>query len=174
MTTPFLGVAISGDKALINALFALPDKVFRRGVVIASRRAMKPVIEEAKAKAPRESGALSTSVGVRVKSYKKTGTVVTVVGPRQGYAKTFNNKLRNPFYYAHLVEKGHKVVKPGSLKIRFSSHRGFIRAKGTGKTLGWVAGIPFLRPSLEHNQDGILGSLKSELGSFVEREAKRA
>ncbi len=171
----YLGSVLSGDKDLIDKLINLQPKVFKRGLVQASRKAMKPVVTQAKANARNESGALEESIGVRVKIYQRSGTVATIVGPRQGFARSYEGRMRNPFYYGHLQELGHKVVKGGSLMTRWSKKVGNnIRAKGTGHTLGFVAGMPFLRPALESNQTSIVSTMKTSLSRFVEREAKKA
>ncbi len=165
-------VMLYGEDALLAKLLGLRDKVFRSVLTTASRRAMRPVVQMARANAPRETGTLARSIGVRVRKYPRKGMILTVVGPRAGFKDEATG--RNPVYYAHLLEGGHRIVKRGSLKVRFSRKAGgWIRAKGTGQVLGFVAGTPFMKPALETQQELVLATLRSELGAGVEREAAK-
>lgn len=101
---------MSGEKALNRKLSRLKEAVNRRVLRKAVTAASKPVLKEAKAKAPKETGLLKKSLGRRTKTYRNSGTAVAVVGPREGFKKevTVNGKteVRNPVKYAHLVEYG--------------------------------------------------------------------
>ncbi len=165
-------VLYNGD-ALIAKLLALEPKVFTRCITSASKKAMAPVVAYARAHAPVESGALQKSIGVRVKVYRRNGAVVTIVGPRWGFGGVYKGRPRDPFYYAHLQENGHKIVRGGSLKVRWSNGHGFVRAKGTGSTMGRVPGMPFMRPALETNVQSVTSTLRSEIGRFIAKEAKK-
>jgi HK97 gp10 family phage protein len=123
-----------GDE-LVAALKALPPAVFKRVARAANAKAMRPVVQRAKALAPRNTGLLRKSIGVKTKLYPKKLTVATVVGPR--YSGDFDTphksakferetvtkgsgKIRRqiPGKYAHLVEYGHRVAKRGTVLLR--------------------------------------------------------
>ncbi len=167
-------IVLTGADPLIEKLLSLPNKVFKRCITQASAKAMKPVVMYARSHAPVESGKLSQSIGTRVKVYPNQSTVVTIVGPRWGFGGPYKGRNRDPFFYAHLQENGHRVVAAGSLKVRWSRGRGFIRAKGTGTVTGRVAGIPFVRPAFETNRDHMAETLRSEIGKFIAKEAKKS
>lgn len=167
-------IVISGGDPLIRKLNTLPDKLFVKGLVWASRRAMKPVVAQAKENAPVEHGLLKRSIGVKVKKYKRAGIVLTMVGPRSGFGMEVDGRKRDPVYYAHLQEGGHRIVRPNSLQTRWSKKvQNIIRVKGTGETVGHVAGRPFLRPALVNNESKVVSVLRSDLGAFIEQQAKR-
>lgn len=146
---------LTGQHELIRKLEALPDKVFRRGLSSAGRKATRPVVVSAKAAVAVESGALKKSIGLRTKVYRQTGVMIFVVGPRSGFAGLYQGRKRDPRFYAHLVEGGH-VVK--------------IRAAGI---VGKVAPKPFLKPALETNASVITATLGSALGAFITKEARK-
>lgn len=167
-------IALEGTDPLIKLLDKLPDAVFKRGVGGAARKAMKDVVARAKAGAPVESGTLKESIGIKQKRYPRSGAVVTIVGPRSGMSRQFNGRKRDPIYYAHLQEGGHRIVRPYSLKVRYSKKvGGFVRAKGTGVTLSSVPGRPFLRPALENIEYRVVAKFRDEILNFVERYVKR-
>ena len=158
-------ILVTGQYELMEKLKLLPDKVFKRGLLQAGKKSLKPVVAAAKAAAPVESGQLRASIGVKVKVYKRDGNVAFVVGPRSGFAITYQGRPRDPVYYAHIIEKGRKQVAAGSLKLRRGSGR------ATGVT---VPAMPFLRPALINNGQAVISLLATNLGAFVEREAKKA
>jgi HK97 gp10 family phage protein len=167
-------VVITGQAELIAKLQALPDKVFRRGLLSAGKKALAPVVATAKANAPAESGALRNSIGVKVKVYRKDGNVAFIVGPRSGFAGQFGGRKRDPVYYAHIIEGGHKVVARHSLKVGLKKKGfGFERKSGTGLVLSNVPAMPFLKPAIEANQGAVVALLATNLGVFIEREAKK-
>lgn len=168
------GIVLSGADPLIAKLVELPSKVFRKGLLSASRKAMRPVVAQAKATAPRETGTLKQSIGIKIKTYPKRGTVVTIVGPRAGFGIEYEGRKRDPVYYAHLQEGGHRVVAANTLGTRFSKKVGnLIKVKGSGAVLGRVPPRPFLQPALKSNQAVVVAILRTELAAFVAKEAAK-
>lgn len=89
----------------------------RKGMVKASAVIRKA----AKARAPKDSGLLKLSIGQKVKRYKRSGSVVGVVGARVDFAgkkvvsiRGSSKRLENakPHKYAHLVEFGTVRSRP--------------------------------------------------------------
>jgi HK97 gp10 family phage protein len=168
-------VVITGQDELIARLQALPDKVFRRGLIAAGKKALAPVVTAAKAAAPADSGALRRSIGVKVKIYRKDGNIAFIVGPRSGFKSTTHGRPRDPVYYAHIIEGGHKVVARHSLRVGLKKKGwGFVRKPGSGLTVGEVPAMPFLKPALTNNPDAVVALFATSLGGFIEREAKKA
>lgn len=91
--------------------------------------ATKPILAAARQLVPVESGALRKSLGRRVKTYRGSGVVAVIIGPRRGQKRevertpkgrlrvvprkraTGAGGYRNPTRYAHLVERGSRRSK---------------------------------------------------------------
>lgn len=165
-----ISISLVGDKELIAKLMALGPKVYKNVVSKAARRAMAPVIKTARQLAPKETGQLRKSIGVKQKKYPRNGRIVTIVGPRTGFeitttVDTIFGKLkttRNPVKYAHLVEYGtraHTLASVDGDKLKIMSHPG-----ATAK--------PFMRPAFDANEQRAVSIMRSELAAGVVREAR--
>lgn len=178
MGMPHAGVTLTGFDELKTILSAMPGKVFKRCLVSASKKAMAPVVAQAKAAAAEETGALQKSIGVKMKIYKRTGTVVTIVGARSGFSTTSHGRHRDPAFYSHLVEGGHRVIAPHSLRTGFILGKrlrlSFGKRRGSGTILGRVQPRPFLRPALLENHAVIVTALQTQIGGFITKEAAKA
>jgi len=75
------------------------QRVIVRKVVATSA---KDVQARVKNKAPKDSGALKTSIGTKV-SVKKFG-VRAIIGPRMRYSKATSSGLRKPYQYARFLD----------------------------------------------------------------------
>jgi HK97 gp10 family phage protein len=89
------------------------SKIARRALQMAST----PILKTAKRLAPKETGLLRKSIGRRLKTYRRTGTVFVMIGPRYGFKQLVTlasgkQHLRNPIKYAHLVELGTANAPP--------------------------------------------------------------
>lgn len=49
---------------------------------------------------------LRKSIGIKVRTYRKTASSIGVVGPRHGYRTTYKGRPVNPVKYSHIVEGG--------------------------------------------------------------------
>lgn len=138
------------------------NKVLRKAVNAASRL----VLDAARALVPKDTGMLRKSLGVRIQTYRGSGKVVAVIGPRTGYTRTrsgtqqtaLGRKIketgRNPSKYAHLVEYGHALVRGG-------------------KVAGSVPAKPFLRPAFETNKGQLAETMSRLIAQEIEKIAKR-
>lgn len=109
---------IAGLKDVLKRLHRLKQGVRNRVLRPAVTKAVKPIAKHAKHLAPWRTGMLRRSMGWRVMAYRRTGTVVGIVGPRSGFKKTKAGRQQtalgrkykatgiNPTRYAHLVELG--------------------------------------------------------------------
>ncbi len=176
-------VSLTGDVELMRLLENLPDKVFKKVIGKASRKAMAPVVKSARRKAPAETGLLRKSLGTKQKAYKKNGVTVTIVGPRKGFKSKVKvddgrggtrTESRNPANYAHLVEFG---TRPHSTSAGVSSRSKDERTKAftatqTTKHPGTQA-QPFMRPAFDQNRGNIVRIMHEELAAGVVTEAKK-
>ena len=147
------------------------EVVFIKVVARSSRAAMKPVLDIAKALAPRDTGLLSESMGIGSVKYAGSFTMFVVVGPRKGFKDPATG--RNPFNYAHLLELG---VKPHTLG------GGSVRAARTGRQAvkqegGKHPGIPashFMKRVLANRKSRAVKIYIKRLTSGLRTETRKA
>ena len=142
-------IQLIGDKKLIRKLKVLSSATVNKIVRPSMKRASKPVITDARNRVPMGgTGLLKKSIGRRGKTYKNSGVLVEVIGPRSGFKRTveIDGKavIKNPTKYAHLVEFG------------------------TSKT----GAQPFLRPALASKKSEALRILATEISREIKRQAK--
>ena len=128
---------------------------------------MKVVSKTAKALVPRDSGLLRKSIGTKTKLYRRSQTVITMVGPRSGMKQTVKQtgldgrkveRMANPSKYAHLVERGHRIV---------------INRQGRKITLGSIAPRPFLEPALRNNAGAIVSAYRGALVAGINKKVAK-
>lgn len=106
---------MQGIEEMIKSLEQLATRPAMRAPNAAVRAGASVIIKEMRSRAPKETGSLKKALGQKVKVYKRSGVVTSIVGAR---SKKYQTKLggRNPAYYAHLVEMGtiaHRLGKRG-------------------------------------------------------------
>jgi HK97 gp10 family phage protein len=132
---------IKGVEELIANLRAIDDtlkkKALQKGVTAGS----KIVARSASARVHRRSGQLAKSIGAKVKTYRGSGKVVGIIGPRQDFKIMYHGKPVDPVRYAHLVEYG------------------TVRSRA----------FPFLRPALDENQQAVYGAIAEAVKDALNR-----
>jgi hypothetical protein len=127
MAKGLIRVKITGFRGIGKAIESLEKKagkkVIRKGVTKGSQVYTKALKE----RAPKQTGLLKKSLGQRIKSYKGGRTVVGLSGPRSGFKKEVEVKIRNkkgtriiarkkevrdPRKYAHITEAKRPWMKP--------------------------------------------------------------
>lgn len=121
-------VELKGLQQAINSLQGLSRTVRNKILRKAITKAVQPITKDAKARAPRRTGALRKSIGYKVVTYKRNGTVTGVIGPRKGFARMLNGSRIDPVYYAHLVELGRKSVSVKKVKVMSDGTRFYGRS----------------------------------------------
>lgn len=121
----------------------------------------KLVQQGAKSRAPKRSGALKTSIGIKAGKGTKGKTIAfAVIGARAKVERTYKGRIAKPSKYAHLVEKGTKAHF-----VRKRRHPG-AKAK------------PFLAPALEGQRAAvgraILDALAAEIQKVLAKQAQAA
>lgn len=157
----------------------LPASVESRVMGDAVGQALKPMQADARARAPKDTGALKRSIAVKVKRYPNAGIVVGLVGPSKDYFKN-GRRLKvgqnrrgadKPANYAHLIEYGHfRVAGRGATG---KSLKGKTIRKSTANAKGWVPARPFMRPAAVAQRDNVLNGLEAGVVKGLERETKR-
>ena len=134
----------------------------------------------AKAKVPRDTGALRASLGMVVRRYPERGIIMGLIGARRGYfrkgkrlkAGAGRRGANSPAHYSHLVEYGHNLVV--GTGIRGGTTKGRSIRKGTISAKAYVLPRPFLRPAVEQGRGAADAALADGFGRALEAELKRA
>lgn len=149
----------TGD--LRKQALSLSQKVQQNVAEKAIRWAVHPTVERIKQLAPADTHALRASIGVRHKYYKRGGLWYSVIGPRNGKYDTPKG-VKEPAYYAYLVEFGHLPKGAGRLseKTRESMRKG-------------AAKHPFMRPAWEQTREEVLERLKSKFSEELKVAIQR-
>lgn len=136
-----------GFEELAQVFDALPGRLGAKTVQGILRKAVKPIVEEAKAKVPKRTGNLKKSIGTIAGRGQGKGTQV-YAGPRRG----------GPYkgYAGHLIEYGTGPRKQAS----------------TGRNTGSVAAQPFMRPAFDKMYPVAVGIVKAETRAIVESAFK--
>lgn len=163
--------------------------------------ASKPIIQLAREKAPKKTGALAKSLGSITRIYPSKGQIVSYIGARRGYyTEAFSVKTRKrtavslkpgqrstrrvtPANYSHLVEYGHRSVNGGGVLPNYggrvsgqwnSVNKGRSIRKGTTGATSFVAPRPFLRPAFEQGKAFAEARVVEGFDRALEREFARA
>lgn len=149
---------IKGAEALREALSRLPQKMEVRILRGAVRAATKPVLEEAKAKAPVRKGALRDSLRISTKSKRGEVRARVIAG---------DNK-KGGVYYATMVEGGtkpHKIragkksLRIGGVFARSADHPG---AKAR----------PFMGPAIKNKAEAALDAAAAYIRKRLDKLVK--
>lgn len=158
-----LKVEVVGEKQLLRALRSFGPAAQRRIARPAVRAASTPVLKAARQNAPKKkdprTGQLRRSLGRRIVTYRRTGNVVAIIGPRTKMVTVDGHGRKvNPTKYAHLLEFG---TAPHSYKTRAGLHPG---AKAR----------PFMRPAWQANRAAAMGIMRAKLWEGIQKEAAKA
>jgi HK97 gp10 family phage protein len=98
-------IEITGADEIIKALDELGPKVEKKILRKAVRKGLKPLLDEAKARAPEDTGKLKQSLTIRAAKSRKRGTIALEVRPNE-------RKFDGEFYYPAVVEYGRSDLEP--------------------------------------------------------------
>ncbi len=108
---------LDGVEATVAALRKYPPAVQNRVLKKALTKGAQITTKAAKTLVPTQSKQLKKSLGYKVWVGKTKGKVIAFIGPRLGFRATYKGRPRDPRYYAHLVERGRKALKPSKKTI---------------------------------------------------------
>lgn len=131
-----------GIEEIAQVLSALPGRLGPQVILKTLRKAAKPIVAEAKSRAPRDKGDLIRSIGVINGRGQGKGQSV-YVGPRRG--GSFKG------YAGHLVEYG---TGPRTMK--------------DGGSSGSMPAQPFMRPAADSKTPLAIESIKLDLKTLIE------
>jgi len=115
-------------------------------------------------------GILRRSLGAVTKAYRKSGTVVAVIGPRTGFKTQIGpKKYEDPARIGHLVELGH-VIMPHRKVLAGKAERKALRARGG---LGRVPAHPFLAPAFDASRAAAMSIIRETIWNGIAAEATK-
>ncbi len=156
------------ERALLNALAVLPEKIFRKVVRRATNKAMTPVLKAARRLVSRRSGTLRKSLGKLTRVYPRRKTITTLVGPRSGYISPTSGSRAGE--YGNILEHGagpHEIILGKPL---FLAGIGLIW--GEKVMHPGTSPRPFLRPALSSNKAKAIGIFTKSVREGIEKETK--
>jgi HK97 gp10 family phage protein len=169
------GIVFEGVGDLAYRLWLLGENV-GPAVNRALRGAARTVVDEAKANAPRRTGALARSQGLRIRRYESS-RYTAVMGARRGFGGMMQVSRRgkpirvNPANYHHLVEFG---TAPGARRME-QSRSAAVRRRATTTARRFHPGTaprPFLQDAFGRHAVSLLAGIREELGRLI-RDASR-
>ncbi len=100
---------IKGLDELRRKFSRLPERIQKNSLRKAVNAGADPMLSKVRQTANRKSGALKKAMKKKVKTYRKSGTVVALIGADKSFVRDGNK----PANYLHLVEDGHIDAKTG-------------------------------------------------------------
>lgn len=171
----------TGVADVMRRLRALPDKLQRKVKRKALEKATKPTLLAARRLAPKESGLLKKSVARKTATYKASGTIVAMIGPRRGMKRMVTREGRrwpryaDPVHYAHLAEYGTRphALGKGSRLARVGPGAAKAAAARAKRLARWQAELRKATNPARHYQLQ-QRIAKQQAAEAARREAKQA
>lgn len=124
-------------KAALRGFTASARRSVLRKAITKSTRPLLFAVKKY-ARAIRDTGALAKSIARKIVTYKRSGALVAIIGPKSGEtqmlvrSRSYSRKPQkvNPVFYAHLVHGGtspHSLAKGGKLPRASRNKRGQVR-----------------------------------------------
>jgi hypothetical protein len=166
-------LVITGDKETNAKLAKLAGPDQKKAIRKASREALRPVLAQVKATAPRRTGALSRAAKIRAitRSRVRIGSMVTVTGTGKG----FSGKA----FYGGFIEYGWKSgrrVRNSDLKnADGTTLGGKKRRTEVQKAIAWyrdglrnkIPGTQWMKKSADAKKEEALANYRYELDVFI-------
>lgn len=140
--------SMQGIEEMTRNLEKLGTRVALRGPNAAVRAAGSVIIKEMRRRAPKDTGSLKKALGQRVKTYRRSKAVASIIGARSKRYETSKGR-KNPAYTAHLVEFG---TKP------HGGHPG-------------TAAKPFMRPAWDASAPAAKQAVIDKMTEIFQKEA---
>lgn len=192
MASNFMGIDLSGDRALVEFINSFPDVVVKGAMRDASAKAFRPIRKAAranakawgtKAKATRKEpwasrwSEIAKSIVLKQKTYSRKGVVYTHVGVDM---KEYPNRGRGtepsfvPGRIAYILEYGTSAHYANKGARRFSG-RGdsLVTVRASGGMHPGSAPRPFLRPAYDANKAQAHTTMTTQLRPALENAAQR-
>ncbi len=168
---------------VFKRLEGLSRKVTGKILRPAVKHAAKIVLKAVKAKVPTRTRNLKKSLAVKVKTYRRTGTVVAIIGPRKGRKTQIGTYSRgpnkgkpiyeDPANIAHLVEFGTRphAIGKGSRLARVLKSGRLTKEIQTGGMHPGAAAQSFIRAGWDATKGPAEQTLRTEILEGLEKFA---
>ncbi len=158
---------LTGLQDLFRKLDELESKVRKKITSKALQAGMKPLTKAARAGIHDDTGQLRRSLGTRTRTYRNSGVVVVMMGPRTGFKTTRSSgQFQNPTQYAHLVERGRKGVQVARARVLSS------RVQVFGKQVAAVPPRPFMQMAWDSQKANVEQIIRDRILEGIEEAAK--
>lgn len=178
---------LKNAQALQRKLEGFGWKLYNRWMKRAMVAGSRPIISATRMGAPKDTGALRKSIGRRIKGYRRSMSIIAVIGPRSDFVahrrttgttrryqflrggkakailRTAAPGRRRPSKYAHLVEFGTRVRRIKSWMGR----------AGVTKWVARMPATPFLEPAFKLRYPAALAAIVAKLREGIAAEARR-
>ncbi len=166
-----VAIDLSGDKELIAALNNLTPALEKKALRTALRESSKPILSAAKARAPRDTGALKKSL--RIKAFKRTrkGKVGFSIG-----TSSLGSAYQGKQFYGAFQEYGWHTGKRTN-EIRRSqsaARRGSTTAKQAllGDSRKFIEGRKYMRQAYTSQKQATLTLMRQRIFEAIDRTVK--
>lgn len=157
----------------VVALKELKGAVQRRVMRKAVRAGAKPLVAAMRAAAPKDTGTLKKSIGVRITTTRKKD-VVAIVGPKRRFVRVVRGRKYVATKYRHLAERGRRAVRQGIKKGQKFKGKPFPIAKGIFRgSAGPARGRPFVGAAGNAAQQA-LAAVNQVVAAELAKEAQKA
>jgi HK97 gp10 family phage protein len=158
-----VSIDLFGDRELISAFEQLPEAIENRVLKYALREAAKPILQSARANAPRATGALKKSIKIRTMKRKK-GRVGFTVG------SSARDIPEGKEFYGYFQEKGWVTGKRTSAD-RQAQKKGIERTPKMGQRR--IPGKFYVRRAFDAHKELAKAQMRELILKGLEREAER-
>lgn len=135
-------------KDVLKSLKQFPINIQKNVLVGSVRAGAKPLVNEARANTPTRSGNLKKSIGIVKRKTKDKSFIWFSVTPRRGG--------KYDGWYDHLVEFGHELKSK------------------SGKSLGFVPPVPFMRKAYENQTDESIKASTEYMRKRIDKEIQKS
>jgi HK97 gp10 family phage protein len=169
LSTPF--VTVTGTEVVTLAFRRLPDKVAKKVVRQAIKKANAPIQAAVKAAMPVHTGAAKRDVKIITsKGPRGWGNGVIAGGVIEGRVRP--TKTRGTTWYTFLLERGWTVgkrIRQGQKVVGYTPHKGNLGAQGIRKVPGkWM-----MRKAMHQYENQVKGNVIVEILKGIETIADK-
>ena len=150
---------VTGLDEVLRKLKKLPERIQKNVVVGAVRAGTKPIVKEAKALVPTNTGTLKKSIGATKRRSKNKNIIHFSITPR----------VKKGGWYAHFVEFGTYAKLDHPMKKQRTGKLGKRREKIVAKGLG-IKPHPFMRPAFEKKGEESIKFVREYMKKRVDKE----
>lgn len=148
---------VDGLQDILRKLDELPKKLRNKFLRRAVSDAAKLILWSARARTPRRFGILKKSLGRKVKVYRRSGTMVAIVGARVGFKQQVGTRVKASRASARYPKAPGDPIYADPTKYLHLVELGTARSKG----------VHMLRDALQVNKSAIRDKMRDALSNAI-------